>query len=267
MAKADILNRRRARPRISLRTSLLVMTCIALAIVLWKTYRHVVAMRNEIQGLNNDLGYLTIDDPLSIYAMSPPDFGQLDWSWRIYLPPGRKYRLYCYSGNLPEKYGQTTNDWKRATDSMRAAGISSGKIPTMKAYWINEAKKRGQGGEVKLEKLQGEFSLHIQILQQDGQSVMQLQDDVRMPLSEPNGPWLTDQRAHSLYREVSNGSEEFPADEPVVLVNLRRAIVKPLTNADGTVSGYASESQPGDADTVLLWIEPDDRTVDPTAEE
>src|SRR5947207_15917846 len=103
------------RPRISLLTALLLMTIAGLAIVVVLQWREVGPLRAENRRMRDELGYLSIDDPTKAYAIQLKTVGDEPWKWRVYLPPGGKYEMCCYSGHpLPAAMALQGHDWPAA---------------------------------------------------------------------------------------------------------------------------------------------------------
>src|SRR4051812_48010133 len=103
---------RRFRPRLSLLTALLLMTIIGLATVVVLQWREVGPLRAEKRRMRSELGYLNIDDPTKAYAIQLNTVGDEPWKWRVYLPPGGKYEMCCFSGHpLPTAMALQGRNW------------------------------------------------------------------------------------------------------------------------------------------------------------
>lgn len=97
------LNLRRADPaihmRFSLRSFLLVLFVLALTGSHLYTSWKLNAARHEILALRNELGFLTIVDSDRLNLIQTPKEG---WhTWRIYVPPGARYRLWGAAARIP----------------------------------------------------------------------------------------------------------------------------------------------------------------------
>jgi hypothetical protein len=75
------------RIRISLLTSLLLTTIIALAIAIALLWREVGPLRHQVQQLQADLGRLQVTDADRPHVAGLPTDRPLSWKWRVYLPP------------------------------------------------------------------------------------------------------------------------------------------------------------------------------------
>jgi hypothetical protein len=61
-----------------------------------KQAEHIVALRAE-------LGHLTIKDRSKVYLLELPTPGSREWKFRVYLPPGREWRLCSSHGQIPSQ--------------------------------------------------------------------------------------------------------------------------------------------------------------------
>lgn len=98
----------RLRPRISLLSLLLVITCTAMGLAIWclqqrssGLQRDFFTIREENRRLVDEYGDYQVEDPSLLYAMQlrrneTDRSGMLDWAWRVTTPPGKTYRL-CYA--------------------------------------------------------------------------------------------------------------------------------------------------------------------------
>jgi hypothetical protein len=93
------------RPRFSLLTSLLVVTIVAMAIVIWQLYVEVVPLRVENRRLRDELGELSIEDDTQFHAILTPQLNPGDhaFKWRIWVPQGRRYVLRYASQSVPKQ--------------------------------------------------------------------------------------------------------------------------------------------------------------------
>jgi hypothetical protein len=239
------------RPRISLRNLLLLMTCVALAVVWWQTKQRIGPMRADIVRLRTELGYLTIDDPANVIAISTRTGEPAVWQWRIYLPPGRKYRIRCASGFLPDQQGPTFQAWYAATKPLREAGTPIEEIQTLRDYWFEKVTELGETVEVGPADLQGEFTLQARLVKDSDEWKMKLQPGGAAAIKQPNGDWLSDERSRGGSRSDLSMTEQksFAAEERVILLHIRRPVI---TEQPGS---WSSTSPVGDADSIVLWIE------------
>jgi len=93
----------RRRPRYSLLTTLMLMTIAGMALVIWRQWRVVGPLRDEVLRWRNENGVLTIADRSKVHLIISPLLEEVTWHWRIYVPPGRRIELYKQSGVLPPK--------------------------------------------------------------------------------------------------------------------------------------------------------------------
>jgi hypothetical protein len=214
-------------PRISLRNLLLLMTCVALAIALWQVRQQIGPMRTEIAALRTELGYLTINDPTQINAIQIHTGDPLVGEWRIYLPPGRKYRVKTASGFLPDAPVRSDR-----LDKIRGMGVVADVGPV---------------------DLSGEFTLTARLVKQADEWRLQLKPGGSAPINQPNGDWLSDGRSRGSSSDVTVQEQKlFPPDRPIMLMHMRRPVF-----TEGPNNTWSSTSPVGDADSIVLWIEPE----------
>jgi len=115
----------RARPRFSLSTLLLVTTIAALGVAVWQLGREVVPMREEVRRLRDEVGDLFVEDESKLCAIRVRTDDDLTWKWRVWIPPGRGYRLRTdqVAGHKVSKEGFGT---RGGTITMRDSG----------EYWV-----------------------------------------------------------------------------------------------------------------------------------
>ena len=89
------------RPRISILTSLLLMTIVGMAIVIVQLWREVAPMRAELSALRDETGRLSIDDPTQVHAIEVRTGEALLWKWRVWVPEGQTVVVGTYWGKIP----------------------------------------------------------------------------------------------------------------------------------------------------------------------
>jgi hypothetical protein len=243
----------RLRPRISLRNLLLLMTCVALAVVLRQTRQQIPPIQAEIRLLRMELGFLTIDHPEKITAIKLQTGDPLTWQWRIYLPAGRKYRLRLASGFLPDEFGPTQKAWNTLVQPLRQTGAAADRIPTLRKFWFNKILELGAPSDIGPAELQGELILEARVVNESGAWLLKMHPGGEAPILQPNGDWLSDHRSRSDGNSDVPMTEQrtFTADTRVVLARVRRPII---TETSGS---WSSTSPVGDADSFILWLEPE----------
>lgn len=81
---------------------LLITTIIALSITVTMLYREVGPMRQELKRLRSEVGELHIEDPRKLHAVRVETDQNLDWKWRIWVPEGKRYRVYVRSQKIQD---------------------------------------------------------------------------------------------------------------------------------------------------------------------
>ncbi len=246
----------RLRPRFSLRNLLLLTTSVAVALALRQTRQRIGPMRAEIAQLRTELGYLTIEHPAKIHALQVQTGDPLTWSWRVYLPPGRTYRIRCASGFLPDQQGPTFNAWRALTQPMREAGAATDAIPTLREFWFGKVCELGQPVNIGPAGLNGEITLEAQLVQEADEWRLQLQPGGTAPIHQPNGDWLSDGRSRGGGSSDVPFSEQtaYSAGERIVLLHVRRPVIKERPGS------WSATSPTGDADSIVLWLESEPAT-------
>lgn len=90
-----------ARWRFSLRTFLLVSVVLSLALSHALTSRRLWLAENEVKKLRIETGHLHVDEPTKIQTLAIPTTETLYWKWKVYLPPGRNYRIHFQTRAIP----------------------------------------------------------------------------------------------------------------------------------------------------------------------
>jgi hypothetical protein len=89
-------------PRFSLLNTLLLMTIIGLTIVVVQLWREVGPLREEVRGLRNEVGRISVDDPTKLHAIRVDTADELTWKWRIWVPENRVYVIRCFGQEVPK---------------------------------------------------------------------------------------------------------------------------------------------------------------------
>ena len=89
--------------RFSVSTLLLAVALSACILSHIFVSRELAATREHLTNLRNDALILDVDDDSLIYALALPNYGDLQWRWKIQLPTDGQYRLrYSLGKSLPE---------------------------------------------------------------------------------------------------------------------------------------------------------------------
>ncbi len=91
----------RWRPRLSLRTALLLTAIVAFSLLVVRLWQEVGPLRNEVRRLRDLTGVLSIEDPSKVYAIQVQTLDDLTWKWRVWVPAGRRIFAKSCWGNVP----------------------------------------------------------------------------------------------------------------------------------------------------------------------
>lgn len=199
--------RRALRPRFSLLNTLLLVTALALATVVWRQDQELRWSTNELQSLRRQLGLLTINDPKQVHGVEVKEAGGHRWQWRIYLPGGRDFYLHM-ADNVPSA-GIPSRSNSRAFLGMR-----KGELTLIAEVRPTET---------------GERHLYIR---SDGNR----ESGIKAPyLSVEDSDWVHG-RAQTITKVAgSNGQFVADPDEPVVLLRHREVSQQSGETSEGIV--------------------------------
>lgn len=217
-------------PRYSLRTALLLTTIIALAISVVLLWRDAEFARGVARRLRGEVGQFTIDDQTRVNAIQVRQPDPNLWRWRVYLPPGRPYKLRQAVGPLPSRVGMKDKDWLTAVKNNQYGSL----------------------GEHSGSEMQGELVVEASLFRQtDGwRFVTRPGDDVSFFPLTSLGTWL-DELSRIERGDVSkNAQRVFERHEPIILLHLVKPVLKP-TAGGGTQS--TEDTKP--AEGIVVWLE------------
>lgn len=143
------------RPRVSLLSLLLLTAVVATSLTTAMLWSEVGPLRRENQRLRDEIGELTILDATKVHLLVLPTdpVEGYEWRWRVYVPPGSKYRV-------------ATKSSSQASGGFRSSTSGSGTVleegqhtvgawlrPGAKAQWHYKAVAGGAstGGSLALE--------------------------------------------------------------------------------------------------------------------
>ncbi|MEM6474074.1 MAG: hypothetical protein AAF802_31275 [Planctomycetota bacterium] len=89
--------------KFGLKSLLLLLSFIALAIALVMSRMEIEELRNELVTYRNEMRQLTIEDENLIHAIQIPGFGRKAWRWRVYLPEDKEYRIRLAFDDIPQR--------------------------------------------------------------------------------------------------------------------------------------------------------------------
>jgi hypothetical protein len=88
-------------PRISLRSALLVMTIIGMAIVMARLWLELKPLREEVVKLRAEQAGLRIETLDKVHAIRVPSDELLKWKWRVWIPDRTNVRVRYKWGDIP----------------------------------------------------------------------------------------------------------------------------------------------------------------------
>ncbi len=106
----------KARWRFSLRTLLLLLVIVCLAIPLVLQSFELYRAEAELRQLRNQLGHLNVDDRGKVHVIALDTGEPNTWRWRIFLPKGFRYTWCLGYGDIPAtgvpkpKWSSTSNE-------------------------------------------------------------------------------------------------------------------------------------------------------------
>jgi hypothetical protein len=96
--------------RVSLRTLLVLTAFVAMMVSLLvstgnnrRLARVNESLVAENRRLRDEVGELSIDDEGRLHAIRTSADSYLEWTWRVWIPKGREYRLRCVASDVPAK--------------------------------------------------------------------------------------------------------------------------------------------------------------------
>jgi len=106
---ADVWPPRRLRFQFSLATLLWLTTlavCLAALLAMYRELRQarddLRAARDEVQKYRGEMGFLDVTDRSKIYARGLKIISSANkWSWRVFVPQGRQFRLLLATSGIP----------------------------------------------------------------------------------------------------------------------------------------------------------------------
>lgn len=91
------------RWRFSLRTLLLIVVVVCIAIPMAMQTIKLYRAEVELRQLRNEVGYLSVDDRSKVHVIAVDMNEPNTWRWRIFLPQGVRYSWCLGFGDIPAK--------------------------------------------------------------------------------------------------------------------------------------------------------------------
>jgi hypothetical protein len=123
------------RAKFSLRTLLIVVAVICLAIGSYVVGRKLGTAEREVRKLRNETGVLTVDDPTKVHVIAVGVDEPNTWRWRLFIPKGHKYSWNIAAENIPrnkppQKAGTSAHSsepyWERDNELLVTAKLRQG---------------------------------------------------------------------------------------------------------------------------------------------
>lgn len=214
------------QPRFSMLNAILVLTIFAMGVALWRTGHEVLPLRSQAKNYRKELGHFEIEDRTKVYAKRATGVYSKAWRWLLYLPSAN-FKVYVYEGNVPD---------------LSQVG---------KQNWLNTVRSRASGFEGEL--IEGQFALDISVEEYDGNWYCRygFLNEIKKTFSlKPADSWLSDLSKFRQFSDLGfNDATSFAADEPAVLLHVRRGEIVQAGN------DWRVEEPAGPADSLVIWIE------------
>ena len=218
--------RRPFRLQYSLSTLLLVVTIVCMTFSLFFMYRELRQVRLENQNYRDQFGFLTISDPNKLHSILIPSNENDSWRWRVYLPPGRSWKLRYIVNDVPP--GDTFPSQHHYSEM----GIPPGE-QTVFAGVTHD--------------LSGKRVFQVAIANKVA---------MRTDLEGKNGSWLDDGSGGLTWQTVGTSSTySCASDVPLTLLRLRHQ-----KQVAGVSTTYLPNSPSVPTDGFLVWIEDANRS-------
>jgi hypothetical protein len=219
----------RFRPRISLLNVLLITSIVALALLAIRQWQAVKPLRQEVQRLRTELGYLVIGDPGKVHAIQGQPIETVEpnrWRWRLFLPQGGQYSLNVFSGHLPPRVNRAS------------------------LQEFEAAKREGRGKLTSRKLTSGELTLDVKLVNAGGRWILWTIPGGSHRV-EPAFEWLGDRDDVMALFQVGQKQKTKEPGERVMLMYI------PKPTARTNEAGRSVTHHPnGDVDGMVVWLEP-----------
>lgn len=98
-------------PRISLFSTLLLMTIAGMTIVIVQFWREIGPLRREVRLLRDQVGVLTIEDESKLHAIRVLSDADFTWKWRVWIPNGKPRAVYWMWGDVSKDGVPRRSSW------------------------------------------------------------------------------------------------------------------------------------------------------------
>jgi hypothetical protein len=203
---------------------------VALALLVIRQWRAVEPLRQEVQQLRTELGFLVIGDPGKVHAIRGRSIEHVEpntWRWRLYLPQGSQYSLNVFSGHLPPRVDK----------------------PRLQEF--DAAKREGRGKLTSRKLTSGEFTLDVKLVNAGDRWIFETVPGGSHQVKAALGEWLGERDEVRAVFGVGQKQRTKERGERMMLMYIPKPTVR--TNEVGS---FIANLPNGDVDGIVVWLEP-----------
>jgi hypothetical protein len=214
----------------------------------WKlrqSQERMVAANSEIRKLQDELGYLTIDDPERVHVRQIKTLDRLTWKWRIYLPAGYFPNCSFALNGITDVGLPNRSFWLEAP-----AGIGSSPMSGLAAPREPLASPKEFTYTVSIERSVSGLSGSDWMLMTGWRRLAKGGGEIGYSIGSPikdATEWIEQNHGSTITVTGGPSTASFGVDEPVPLLRLR------VHQKVEGVGVYLSTSDP--ADGLMLWMD------------
>ncbi len=95
----------KGRFRFSRRSIVVAIVLVALSVLHLRASRELSKVRSDLTLVRIQLGEIVVDDPTKVHVFARPTHVDDEYEWRLYVPPGGKYKLLTDLNDLQIGHG------------------------------------------------------------------------------------------------------------------------------------------------------------------